>query len=282
MPFRNEMKEIHQHDVKELLKGCNVLVQEKRMLFEKYKVMTDLIASIQSKVEEKGTDSEEDEEDGFEEMETTDLKDIDEYNKWARNQASQDLSALKNLTNICNPIDLRKNISSLNEQQRRLFDDFTERMVSPDLDEKPVYLFVAGNAGTGKSFLVNVLIEAVKHIKIKAGQELQKPPVIVMAPTANAAFIIGGKTIDSVLGFNPMDSNHYTQTDAGRLASMKFQFEDVKVIFCDEISMVGSMKLAKINFRFQDIVDGPNKKEFMGGISFVASGNISFSPVLIN
>jgi hypothetical protein len=145
-------------------------------------------------------------------------------------------------------------------------------MVSSDVNERPVYLFLAGNAGTGKSFLVNVLIEAVKHIKIKAGNELQKPPVIVMAPTANAAYIIGGKTIDSVLGFNPMDSNRYTQTDAGRLAMMKFQYEDVKVIFCDEISMVGSMKLAKINYRFQDIADGPNKQEFMGGISFLASG----------
>ena len=92
---------------------------------------------------------------------------------------------------------------SLNEQKRRLFDDFTERMVSSDINERPVYLFLSGNAGTGKSFLVNVLIDAVKHIKIKAGNDLQKPPVIVMAPTANAAYIIGGRTIDSVLGFNP-------------------------------------------------------------------------------
>ena len=36
-------------------------------------------------------------------------------------------------------------------------------MLSEDVDEKPVYLFLAGNAGTGKSFLVNVLIEAIKH-----------------------------------------------------------------------------------------------------------------------
>ena len=153
-----------------------------------------------------------------------------------------------------------------------MFDDFTERMVSSNVNERPVYLFLSGNAGTGKSFLVDVLIEAVKLIKIKAGDELKKPPVIVMAPTANAAYIIGGKTIDSVLGFNPLDANHYTQSDAGRLATMKFQYENVKVIFCDEISMVGSMKLAKINYRFQDIADGSNKKEFMGGISFVASG----------
>ena len=181
-------------------------------------------------------------------METTDLQDIEEFNRWARNQASKDISKFKNLTDICDLNEFRLNISSLNYQQRRLFDDFTERMISPDMDENPVYLFLAGNAGTGKSYLVKLLIEAVKLIKIKAGDELKKPPVIIMAPTANAAFIIGGRTIDSALGFNPMDSNRYTQTDAGRMTMMKFQYEDVKVIFCDEISMVGSMKLAKINF----------------------------------
>ena len=68
----------------------------------------------------------------------------------------------------------RSNISSLNSQQRRLFDDFTERMVSSDVNENPVYLFIAGEAGTGKSYLVKLLIEAVKIIKIKAGSELQK------------------------------------------------------------------------------------------------------------
>ena len=156
--------------------------------------------------------------------------------------------------------------------REKLFDDFTERMISSNENDPPVFLYLAGNAGTGKSFLSNVLIEAVKSMKIKAGDELDKPPVIVMAPTANAAQIIGGKTIDSVLKLNPHNNNNYTQADDRRLSTMKFQYENVKAIFCDEISMVGSMKLSKINFRFQDIADGDKKKEFMGGISFVASG----------
>ena len=147
-------------------------------------------------------------------------------------------------------------------------------MISTDMNEEPCFLFIAGNAGTGKSFLVQLLIEAVKLIKIKAGTDLKKPPVIVMAPTANAAFIIGGKTIDSALGFNPMDSNCYTRAEPGKMSMLKFQYEDVHAIFCDEISMVGSIKLAKINYRLQDLADGSKKHEFMGGISFVASGNI--------
>ena len=94
-----------------------------------------------------------------------------------------------------------------------------------------------------------------------------------MAPTAHAAFIIGGKTIDSALGFCPTDANRYTQAQAGKMAMMRFQYEDVNVIFCDEISMVGSMKLSKINYR---LAYGTKKQEFMGGISFVASGNQIF------
>ena len=93
-----------------------------------------------------------------------------------------------------------------------------------------------------------------------------------MAPTANAAFIVGGRTIDSALGFSPSDINCYTQANPGKMATMQFQYKDVHVIFCDEISMVGSTKLTKINFRLQDLAQGSKKNEFMGGISFLASG----------
>ena len=183
-----------------------------------------------------------------------------------------DLSKFKSLTSICDVNEFRLKISSLNSQQRKLFDDFAERCASTDVNEKPIYLFLAGNAGTGKSFLVQLLIEAVKVIKIKAGDDLKKPPVIVMAPTANAAFIVGGKTIDSVLNFLPTDSNRYTEASPGKMSMMRYQFEDVYAVFCDEISMVGATKLLKINFRLQDLAEASRNQEYMGGKSFVASG----------
>ena len=98
-----------------------------------------------------------------------------------------------------------------------------------------------------------------------------------MALTGNAAFIISGRTIDSALGFSPMESNRYVQNDPARMASMKFQYEDVEVMFIDEISMVGSMKLTKINYRLQDLADGDSKRKFMGGRSLVASGKFILS-----
>ena len=64
-----------------------------------------------------------------------------------------------------------------------------------------------------------------------------------------------------------------TSTDPGRLSKMKFEYENVEVLFIDEISMVGSMKLSKINFRLQDIAEAESKLRFMGEKSVVASGN---------
>ena len=70
------------------------------------------------------------------------MADIEDFNKWARNQASKDLANFKRLTDLCDMNKLRSRISTLNKQQRRLFDDFTERMVSTDINEKPCYLFL--------------------------------------------------------------------------------------------------------------------------------------------
>ena len=57
-------------------------------------------------------------------------------------------------------------MSSLTKQQRRLFDDVIERIASSNIDEKPFYLFLSGNAGTGKSHLLRLMIDAVKLIKL--------------------------------------------------------------------------------------------------------------------
>ena len=46
MPFRNELEEIHQHDVEDLLFKNRDLIEEKREIFEKYKLMSDVVRKI--------------------------------------------------------------------------------------------------------------------------------------------------------------------------------------------------------------------------------------------
>ena len=87
--------------------------------------------------------------------------------------------------------ELRKSIIQLNQEQRRVFDEICERVNHESFDESPFYNFLAGEAGVGKSFLVKVLILAVKYLKIKAGLDLKKSLVLIMAPTAVAAYLIG-------------------------------------------------------------------------------------------
>ena len=119
-PFRNEMEEIHRQDVKQLLEDANLVITEKRKIFEKYKVMSDLIAEIHREVVDEDNNNDSEGEDDSEEIETTNPDNIENFNKWARSQASKELSSLKNLTNVSDPIRLRSSISSLNEQQRKI------------------------------------------------------------------------------------------------------------------------------------------------------------------
>ena len=116
------------------------------------------------------------------------------------------------------------------------------------------------------------IIYAVREATLKAGQELDKPTVIVIAPTANAAFIIKGKTIESALHINMNRRKSFSKGTQDRASLLAFQYEDVVLTCCDEISMVGTNKFAAMNYRMQEFAQGSNKDMFMGGKSFIASG----------
>ena len=107
--------------------------------------MTDLINQVQKEQDKLPVLDDEDE---FQPEETTSAEDIEDFNSWAKSQAIKELAKFKNLIDLCDISSLRFSISSLNIQQRRIFDDFIERMVSLDINEAPVFLFIAGNAGT--------------------------------------------------------------------------------------------------------------------------------------
>ena len=62
--------------------------------------------------------------------------------------------------------------------------------------------------------------------------------------------------------------------NAQRETDLKYKYDNVETLFIDEISMVGSGKLAKINYRFQDLADGKNRKLFMGGKSSIVTGGL--------
>ena len=80
------------------------------------------------------------------------------------------------------------------------------------------------------------MIDGVKYLKLSPDQDLKKPSIVVTAPTANAAYIIGGRTIDSALGFNPTDRHTYVPADPAHLATLRFLFEEARVFVIDEVT----------------------------------------------
>ena len=160
-------------------------------------------------------------------------------------------------------------VDMLNEQQRKIFDDFVER-INTGCDDNPFYTYIGGEAGTGKSFLLRLMIDAVKQLGKRSGRELDKPMSLTMAPTGVAAYLVNGSTIESALGMQPQKGKSYVSNKSSRNSNLRFLYEDLKVIFLDEVSMCGSDMLARINFRMQEIL---GNSKFMGGISMITTGD---------
>jgi len=87
-------------------------------------------------------------------------------------------------------------ISKLNTDQRRVFDKVTNTVMS---DKSILRLYVSGEGGTGKSFLI-------KTIKYWIKQNLHKDTAIA-APTGIAAFNIDGLTVHRLLQL-PVEHGH--------------------------------------------------------------------------
>ena len=79
------------------------------------------------------------------------------------------------------------------------------------------------------------MIEFVNRLPKSSGKELDKPVQITLAPTGVAAFIVHGTTIESGLGIQPNNRKSHISNNASRNADLQFLYQDLRVIFIDEI-----------------------------------------------
>ena len=278
LPFRNELTDIHSKDPTELLAEHGQLINENRARFESSSLIQDYIERLEKEREKGGPgifddDDEEEEED---DEETTEAWQIEEHQR--EYDRSQAIASLPKDFNATSMLELRKGITSLNTQQRIIFDELCERSVCDDSEAKGSQVYLAGEAGTGKSYVIKTFVPAVKYLSAKSGQDLDKPSVLVLAPSATAAFLVDGKTIESGLGFMMSKHRGYPQGNPDKVSKMAFEYEDVVWIICEEISMVGSNKHLVMNYKLQEMAQGPQKNEFMGGKHILAVGDFRQLP----
>jgi hypothetical protein len=165
--------------------------------------------------------------------------------------------------------DFRKLVRSLNREQK-LF--FYHVLHSVKVNDEPLRLFLTGGAGVGKSWLTNALYEAViRHLNTIASENPDNVKVLKVAPTGKAAYNIKGNTIHSAFQIPANRGFEYCSLDSDRLNTIRSKLRNLKFIFIDEISMVGSGMFNFLNLRLQQILG--TRRPF-GGVSLIAVGDL--------
>jgi len=137
----------------------------------------------------------------------------------------------------------------------------------PESADKHPYFFITGSAGTGKTFMINTIVETL---------QARHEPYLLMAPTGVAAQNIGGRTIHSCLRIRSTDSGYIT------LLFHNPQFLDeirrITTILIDEVSMVSASLLDFISETFARLHG--NAVPF-GGIRVIVVGDLAQLPPVI-
>ena len=169
-------------------------------------------------------------------------------------------------------------VQTLNKEQKEFFYHILHQIKTT---ETPFYCFLSGGAGVGKSHLTKALYQAaLKYYNTRAGDDFHQIKVLLLGPTGKAACNIKGNTIHSTFAVPAHQSlKNYNHLDSSRLNTLRTHFGGVKLIFLDEISMVGnSMFTIQLNNRLKDI---KGCKDDFGGVSIIAIGDLfQLEPVM--
>ena len=138
--------------------------------------------------------------------------------------------------------------------------------------DSPIYRFLSGGAGVGKTFLLKMLYQSLlKFFNRAPGIDPSLLFILLLAPTGKAAYLLKEKTIHSALKVPINQSREFKTLDSDRLNTLRTQLEQVRFIFIDEVSMVGSGLLAFVDARLKEVFF--TSKSF-GGKSVIACGDL--------
>ena len=193
--------------------------------------------------------------------------DLDPMTYWANMKAQHPISTAAASNTDAN---------TLQSNQRVLYDLITNHFTAFLQERNPPQLLVNldGVGGTGKTYVVEVISSAL--VLLASGYGRQNP-LMRCAPTGVAAFLISGRTINSIFRI-PIVQKYGTLPllEGAGLAQLQAQLRGVKYIVIDEKSMVGLTMLSWIHARCAQAF--PGSDEDFGGISIILSGDFGQLP----
>jgi hypothetical protein len=149
----------------------------------------------------------------------------------------------------------------LNAEQNRAFRIIANHATQKNADQLKMYL--GGMAGTGKSQVIKALIRYFT-------KRNESHRILVVAPTGNAAALIGGYTYHSILGINDRSS---TSTS---ISNIRERLDGVDYMFLDEVSMLSCHDLYKIGVQLSKARNQPTVP--FGGMNVIFAGDFAQLP----
>ena len=159
---------------------------------------------------------------------------------------------------LSNLDDLLKRTRSMDPDQRRIVSigvEFAQNVRKSRYNDvkrpSPPYIVVQGNAGSGKSFVINTMTEWMERIFRQPGDNPNYPYILRLAFTGTAANMINGQTINSSLKL-PF-GNILHSLDNKTAARIREELKNLQVVIIDEYSMVRPDMFYQIDVRLQEI-----------------------------
>ena len=136
------------------------------------------------------------------------------------------------------------------------------------------YIYISGSAGVGKSFLINIIYQAVtRYLNRQAGTDLSTDKVLLCAFTGKAAFNIRGMTIHSAFSLPVSQFGGAMAELSNDVANtLRANLFNVGLFIYDEVSMIGRKIFSKVDTRKKQIYG--NNLPF-GGKSVIVVGDLN-------
>lgn len=174
---------------------------------------------------------------------------------------------------------LAANIQKLTVGQKKAYDKAVSHLSGAN--PTPLFMFISGEGGTGKSFIIDLVRE---FTRLRYGKQLGLyGAVAVMGPTGCAANLVEGQTWQASYGVGKGSDlngkNNMTLQSAKKVGE---KFRGTKLIIIDEISMINLENLADMSHRHQQgllsLTDDTEEKKYImskpfGGIHVLFTGD---------
>ena len=141
----------------------------------------------------------------------------------------------------------------------------------------PPLLIIQGGAGAGKSLLIKAISQWLEKNLRQAGDDPDKPYVLITAHTGSAASNVDGMTLHSAFNFN--FGNEFMSLGDKTRDEKREHLKNLKMVIVDELSLLKADMLYQLDLRLKELKQ--NTEVAFGGCSILLFGDIlQLKPVM--